>query len=233
MSKRAIAYIRVSTDRQELSPTAQREQVEAYCNFKGFELVALMDETGVSGTTPFAQRKRGGDLLASLGDCDAVVFSKLDRAFRDTVDCIATVERIRAAGKSVHFIDLGIDTSTAMGQAFMEMSAVFAKLEWRRISDRTRECLQSAARAGKRLGGVPFGLRTKARFEDGRKVDGGVYVPVPEEQAVIERIRALRGGPRPKPYREIARILRDENVPTRRGGTWQSEQVRRIARRDA
>jgi DNA invertase Pin-like site-specific DNA recombinase len=231
--KRAFAYLRVSTGSQELSPLVQRDQIAAYCVVKGYMLVDVLEETGVSGTVPFARREQGGALLARLADVDAVVFSKLDRAFRDTVDCIMTVEQLRAAGKAVHFLDLGIDTTTAAGQLCMEMMASFAKFERRRIADRTKEALGAARIAGKKLGGVPFGFRPAARIVDGRKVDGGVHVPVASEQSVIEQVRALRfdARGRKRPFRAIAAELNRMGVPSPRGGRWHGEQARRVVAR--
>lgn len=230
--RRAGLYLRVSTDRQELSPVAQRAEGRAYTEFKGLALADadVFEDIGVSGSVPLASRPAGARLMAALDRLDMVIFTKLDRAFRDTVDCILTVDLLRAKGKTVVFLDLGIDTSTAVGQMFMEVSAAFAKFERRRISDRIKECLKSAQEAGKKLGAVPFGYVPGVTIVEGKKVNAGTHLPKESEQAVIDVIGLWWGegcG-----CREISRRLNQNNVPTRRTGKWHPEMVRRIVVRE-
>lgn len=225
---KAFAYVRVSTDRQELSPEVQTEQVRAYCSLKGFEIVAVFEEVGVSGSVPLADRPRGAEMLARLGEADTIVFAKLDRAFRDTVDCILTVERMREAGKAVAFLDLGVDTTTPAGGLCLEMMAAFAKFERRRISERTREALATAKGQGKKIGPAPLGYRNAATVVDGRKVDGGVWTPVDSELQLVRRIVRMRES---MTLRAIAEKLNAEKVPTRRGGVWAPETIRKVTAR--
>lgn len=226
--KRAFLYTRVSTERQEVE--AQRSQGLAFANYHGYELVALPDEIGVSGSVKFARRPVGAEIMRRLAEVDAIIFPKVDRGFRDTVDAILTVEAFREAGKAVHFLDIGMDTTTALGQAFFEMSAVWAKLERRRIGERIREKMAEAAKRDDwRCGPAAYGYRNLAVIEDGRKVNGGRQAVVLEEAPTIARIVELRRAG--KSHREIAHELQSNCVPTRRGGSWHAETVRRILAR--
>ncbi len=47
--RRAIAYLRCSTHRHDLSPDAQREDVAAWAGREGVEMVAWQEDRGVSG----------------------------------------------------------------------------------------------------------------------------------------------------------------------------------------
>jgi site-specific DNA recombinase len=227
---RAVAYVRVSTTSQELSPDAQKEQVSAYCRLKGFDLVAVLEEVGVSGSVSLSDRPKGAELLADPSRFDTIVFAKLDRAFRDTVDCILTVERLTKEGKTVHFLDLGIDTSTPAGHLCLTMMAAFAKFERQRISERTKEALAQAKANGKKIGAAPIGFRNAVTVEaDGTRLNAGVWTPVADELAVVERIRGLRR--RGRTLRQIADTLTAEGVPTRRGGTWAPQTVKKIVDR--
>lgn len=225
---KAFPYLRVSTDRQEVE--AQRSQVRSFAAFHPYDLLELDDEIGVSGSVPFAKRPVGGEIMARLAECDAVIFPKVDRGFRDTVDAILTVDALRAAGKAVHFLDIGMDTATAMGQAFFEMSAVWAKLERRRIGERIKEKMAEKAKAPDwRPGPAGFGFRNRARIVDGRKVDGGLHEAEASEAEALSLITSMRG----RPLREIAAALIAAKVPTRRGGEWHPFTVAKVLRRMA
>lgn len=226
---KAAIYVRVSTTSQDLSPIAQEEQARFYCQMRGHEVVAVFVEIGVSGSTEFAARPQGAQLIVRLADFDVVIFTKLDRAFRSTVDCITTVELFRTAGKAVVFLDLNIDTSDPAGGLCLQMMAAFAEFERRRIGDRIKESLRVVKAQGRSVGQAPYGYRNRARLQNGRKVDGGLHEPVPEEQAVIARIMRRRGEK--ARLADIAVELQRDRVPTRRGGTWSPEHVRKIIAR--
>lgn len=233
MTKRAFAYLRTSTSLQELSPIAQRDQIAAYCVARGYDLVAVFDESGVSGTVPFAKRERGADLLAKIAEVDAVVFSKLDRAFRDTVDCIMTVDFLRSVGKAVHFLDLGIDTTTAAGQFCLELMASLAKFERRRIADRTKEALGKVQEQGRKIGRAPFGTRNLVKFApDGKRVGAGLHGTDEAEIPIVRRIFELSEQKRPHlSHRAIARKLNEECLKTRTGKPWIHQMVGKVIAR--
>lgn len=228
---KAFAYLRVSTDRQEV--VAQRAQAAAYAAYHRYELLDLADEIDVSGSVPFAERPVGAELLRRLAECDAVIVTKVDRAFRDTVDAILTVALLQKAGKSVHFLDMGLDTTTPAGELCLTVMAAFAAFERRRIGERIKEKLAAVQTQGRKIGPAPFGYRNLARMVDGRKVDGGRHEAVEDEQRMIARIRMLRSGSGGKAmsYRAIAEMFERYGVPTRRGGKWAPETVRKIVRR--
>ena len=48
---RAVAYVRMSTERQDLSPAAQRAAIERWAAGAGVAVVAWHDDLGVSGGT--------------------------------------------------------------------------------------------------------------------------------------------------------------------------------------
>lgn len=227
--KRAFGYLRCSTDRQEVE--AQRSQVRAFADFKKYELLDIGDEVDVSGSIEFAKRPVGAEILRRLDECDAVIFPKVDRGFRNTVDAILTVDGLRARGKDIHLLDIGMDTTTAMGRAFFQMSAVWAELERGRTQERIKERLAEAAqRPDWHHGPAPFGSRNLARVVDGRKVDGGRHGVFEQEAVAIETIRMYRFGLRMS-LRDIAAALNKDGVPTRNGGRWAPQTVANIVGR--
>jgi DNA invertase Pin-like site-specific DNA recombinase len=67
-AKKAVAYVRMSTDRQDLSPDAQRAAISRWASAQGVAVVAWHDDLGVSGGTPLEERP---GLLAAIEAIDA------------------------------------------------------------------------------------------------------------------------------------------------------------------
>lgn len=148
---------------------------------------AMHIEAGISGAIPFSERPEGGKLWAKLVKGDVLVASKLDRMFRSAGDCLAVVETLKARGTSLYLLDLngGADDVSGNGIArlFLTIVSAFAEFERDRIGERIRATKRAQKARGEYLGGKPpFGW----------KVRGTDLVPVPEEQAALARMRALR-----------------------------------------
>ena len=120
-----IAYLRCSTQEQVTSGLgleSQRERIKAYAAMKGLELGRIIVDEGVSAGKPLASRPGGALLLSALAGrrASAVVVLKLDRAFRNAADCLATVEKWARTGTALHIVDLGgnsIDSTTSIDWA--------------------------------------------------------------------------------------------------------------------
>jgi DNA invertase Pin-like site-specific DNA recombinase len=169
-------------------------------------------------------------MLAALGrEVTTVVAFKLDRLFRSTLDCLETVQRWDRQRIGLHLIDFNgaqLDTRSAMGRLMLTMGAAFAEMERSLIGERTSAALQHMKRQGVRLGGVPYGFRATT--------PGGPLETDTDELATVREIlRRRRAGDAQTSYRAIARHLDRSGVPTRHGGAWKAETVRRIvSRRD-
>lgn len=224
-----IGYIRVSTKEQAaegISLEAQEQKVRAYCALKGVVLEHLIVDAGVSAAKPLATRPGGRQLLAlAEGGKDVVAF-KLDRLFRDCVDCLDVVRRWDKAGTALHLIDLGgqaIDTSTAMGRFFLTVIAGAAELERNLIGERTSTAMQHLRSQGVSMGRAPYGYRySDEAGDDGRRQ----LVTAPEEQWTLARMQRLRAAG--LSYAAIAAVLTEDGVPTKRGGAWHKVTVRDI-----
>jgi DNA invertase Pin-like site-specific DNA recombinase len=127
------------------------------------------------------------------GEVDGLIVSKLDRLSRSVAQFSNLLERFRAKGWGLVILDLGIDTTTIMGEAMATMAATFAQVERRRIGERTKEAL-----AVRRSQGVRLGRPTSA--------------PAP----VVARVRRMRSEG--MTLQAICDVLNDESVPTPRGG---------------
>lgn len=224
MKKQAVAYIRVSTEEQAqegLSLEAQRAQLQAYCTLRGMELVEIFCDAGVSAGTPLVKRPQGKLLTARLDEkprIDAIVAYKLDRLFRNTLDCLQALERWERQNIALHLIDMGgqaIDTSSAMGRFFMTIMAGVAEMERNMTRDRTIMAMQHKKAKGGVVGTPPLGFRAD---------EDGMLVEVPHEQAALRRMHELKQQGRS--VRQIAKLLNDEGHACR-GRSWHKTSVHR------
>lgn len=182
-------YIRVSTLQQANdgdSLETQLKQINSYSALKGYEipLENFITERGVSGNLEFESRPEGSKLFERLEAGDVLIFSKLDRAFRNTRNALNTLHELKLRGVSVHFIDLGGDvTNDSIGSVIFTILSAFATFERDRISTRIREVKQVQKAEGKFLGGF-------TRF--GYQVAEDRLVKDPAQQKIIREMRDMK-----------------------------------------
>lgn len=185
----AYGYVRVSTLQQANegdSLETQLRQISSYSELKGYSIPSenLITEKGVSGSLEFEKRPEGAKLFASLQRGDVLVFSKLDRAFRNTRNALNTLHELKQRGVSIHFIDLGGDvTNDGIGSVIFTILSAFATFERDRIATRIREVKQVQKAEGKFLGGF-----TRFGFE----VEDDKLIPKPSEQVIIKEMKLMK-----------------------------------------
>ena len=229
---KAIAVIRVSTNQQAdegVSLAAQEKAVRTYCEFRGLDLVDVVIEAGVSGSKPMAKRKGGRKVLAAIksGEVQAVVAYKLDRLFRNTVDCLTNIESWESQGVALHLLDMGgqaVDTSSPMGKFMLSVMAAAAQMERDQVKARTQFAIDEKKSRGEKTGGkLPYGWRLAA--------DGVTLEPDPSEQIVLQRLKSLRsrGWTYPQIRDEFNKIFPKKA----RGSKWHVTSLRRAVARAA
>jgi DNA invertase Pin-like site-specific DNA recombinase len=220
---KAVAYVRVSTGKQDLSMDAQEEKIRLYCRLNALNLVEVIRERGVTAKIKLNKRPEGSRIakLTAAGVCHIVAL-KLDRLFRNAVDALMHVEEWERAGISLHLVDMGgqsVNTGSSMGKMMITMLAGFAEFERNMIAERTTAALSYKKAHGEVYNHVPYGYV---------RDDAGKLVSLPTEQAVIERI--LQSDAAGSSLREIAKDLNDVGIPTKRGKLWAAQTVADVLR---
>lgn len=216
----AVAYVRVSTDDQNLGPDAQRAQIAAWAARQGVSVVAMFEDHGVSGAAELGDRP---SLLAALAavrthGAGVLVAAKRDRIARDTV-VAAMVERTAvAAGAVVRTADGASDASGPEGLMMRGMTDLFAAYERELIRARTRAALGVKRARGERIGGVPYGYELA--------LDGVHLVALEAEQGTIARARELRA--QGWSLREVATSLAHEGRISRTRRAFDAKQIARM-----
>ncbi len=223
--KRAIGYVRVSTSEQVLEGISldnQKAKIQAYCDLNDLELVTIIEDAGKSGKN--LSRDGIETILWKIKrkEIDAIVVYKIDRLSRKVIDTLTLIETFEKAGITFHSLNEKIDTSTAMGRFFLNITASLAQMERDLISERTKDALQMKIANNERAGQVPFGYRVAE--------DGVTLIPHKEEQEVIKAIRRLRS--QGLSYRAICEALdRAGYIP--QGKYWHPQTVKNILKKAA
>jgi DNA invertase Pin-like site-specific DNA recombinase len=154
-SLRAVGYLRVSTDDQAesgLGLAAQRLQIETEADRRNWSLVTIRQDAASGKST--ANRPALAKCLADLqaGRADLLIVAKLDRLTRSTLDFATLLERFHRKNWGLIVLDLGVDTSTPVGEVMASVVAAFAQYERRIIGQRTKAALAAAKARGVKLG---------------------------------------------------------------------------------
>lgn len=211
-----VAYFRVSTDRQGMSGLGLDAQRAAVARHIGqAELVAEFTEVE-SG------RKNDREQLAH-----AMSLAKRTKATL----VIAKLDRL---ARNVHFISGLLESGVPFvcadmpeaDRTFLQMMAVFAELEARKISERTKAALAQIKEQGRKLGSPTPELGSAAGIA---KLQAKADRYAERVGPLVREIMAKTGA---KTMRDIAEVLEARGIETPRGGcVWHASQVSNLLKR--
>ena len=221
--KKAIGYIRVSTEQQAdegISLAAQRAKIEAWCELNDYELVAIYEDAGVSGKT-VSKRPQLQAALAEMKKGMALVVYSLSRLARSTKNCIEIADELKSAGSDLVSLTEKIDTSSAMGEFFFTLIAALGQMERKVIGERTKAALAHKKAIGEKYAPVPFGYK---------EIEGRLEV-VKHEALLVAEINQKRAAG--YTLQSIAHYLNEKGVMGKQGGKWYASSVSCILKRAA
>jgi site-specific DNA recombinase len=214
---RALIYARYSTTLQSDASIEDqvricRERAES----EGWAVAGTFSDAAISGGV----RDRPGlnGLLAAVRAGDVVVAESVDRLSRDQEDIAAIAKRVRFAGARIFTLGEG-----EVGKLHVAVSGLMADLYRDNLADKTRRGQTGRVIAGFNPGGLAYGYRRIARFDErGEPIHG--LREIDEDQAlVVRRIFAeFIDGRSP---REIAGRLNAEGVVSPSGGKWSAASI--------
>lgn len=158
----AWGYARGSTSAQVMTLDDQQRKCRDYHALRLADRAAWggsFVDAATTGKTPFGDRPSGRDLNRRLARGDHVVFTKLDRAFRNARDAINQLSSWVERGVEVHVVDLGMDTSTPIGRLVVHVMVAFGEFERALISERTAESVRHRKLLGLPAGKPPWGYK--------------------------------------------------------------------------
>jgi len=163
MPNRVAFYLRVSTDGQ--STENQLLELEKVAKHRGWEVAAVFDDNGISGSRGREYRKQFDQLIkdSTRGKFDLVAAWSVDRLGRSLQDLVAFLGELHGVGCDLYLHQQGIDTTTPAGKAMFQMCGVFAEFERSMIQERVKAGLMRAKANGKTLGRPSISDQTRKR----------------------------------------------------------------------
>lgn len=216
---KAFGYLRVSGKGQMDGDgfTRQEEAIQKYARANKQTVVDVFRDGGVSGTKELADREGLAALFDGLDSNGVrlVLVERADRIARDLIVGEIILGQFRERGVQVVEVEGGTDLTVADGDPTRKLI--------RQILGAVAEFDKSVIVAKLRA------ARDRMRRKDGRCEGRKPYGAKPEEAAVVERIKTLRGEGRS--LRDIAAALDAEKAPTRTGAKWSAMMVKNVVDR--
>ena len=218
--KKVCAYARVSSGKDAMLHSLSA-QVSHYSSFiqqhPDWIYVGVYADEAVTGTLEERPNFQRMLVDARAGKIDIIITKSVSRFARNTVTLLEATRELKELGIDVYFETTKIHTLSSEGELMLALLAGFAQEESRSVSENMRVRIKHDFEQG-----VIWGGKDALGYKLVRKK----MVVVPEEAAIVRKIYNLylQGNG----VVAIAKILRDNNVPTQRGGRWQKSTIESI-----
>lgn len=231
-----VAYCRTSTQNGAGADSldAQEQACRDWATANGHDVVIVFRDDALSGALGIEDRPGLAASLMALddGDAEGLVVHRPDRLARELHVQEVALAHAWAAGDHVRVFEAAEgaeivrdDPNDPQRRFLRQVMGAAAELERGLIKAR----LQGGRRRKAARGGYIGGARLHRRY--GYQLEEGEYVPVDDEQDIIEYIRTLRGER--ATWDGIAATLNRRGVQPPSGATWYAMTVRRIALRES
>ena len=202
--KKCGLYMRVSTEdqaREGFSLPEQRERLETFCKFKGYEIVDYYEDAGISAKTgnyrPEFERLKA-DIKAKK--INTIVALKLDRITRSIYDWENLMTFLDENSAYLDCVNDEINTISANGKMISRLLMSVSQNEIERTSERTKIGLAGAIKSGHIPHIAPLGYK----HEDKRLV-----IDYSTKDVVIRIFDLYYNG---YSYQKISNLFNDEKV---------------------
>jgi len=233
--RNCYGYVRVSTIKQAeegMSLDLQHKKIEAWCVMKDHHLIKIFKDEGISGAT-IDKRPGLSELMDTIKETDILVIYTMSRLSRSVKDFVFIANELEKKKCKLVCIKESIDTSSAYGKFTANLFASLCQLESDMSKERTLETMKFKAENGEFVGRPPYGWKQL----NGKGTD---LVEIPEEQAVIARIKEMRAvkhklttkkdaKEKHTSYQAIADVLNNEGIkPSDTAKLWYASAIKRI-----
>lgn len=160
---KTIAYLRTSTDKQDLSH--QKLEILEFARRQGLHVDEYVEITISSQKT--SKQRRIDELVQMLNETDVLIVTELSRLGRSTAEVIAIVNALVERNIRLIMIkqNLDIHRQDMNSKIMITLFSLFAELERDLISQRTKEALAAKKAQGQTLG-KPKGTLQKSKFDN-------------------------------------------------------------------
>ena len=202
--KKCGLYMRVSTEdqaREGFSLPEQKERLEAFCKFKGYEIVDYYEDAGISAKTgnhrPEFERLKD-DIKAKR--INTIVALKLDRITRSIYDWENLMTFLDENNAYLDCVNDEINTTSANGKMISRLLMSVSQNEIERTSERTKVGMAGAIKNGHIPHKAPLGYKHE---------DRKLVIDYSTKDIVIRIFDLYYNG---LSYKKISNILNEERV---------------------
>ena len=161
--KKCGLYMRVSTEdqaREGFSLPEQRERLETFCKFKGYEIVDYYQDAGISAKTgnlrPEFERLKEDIKSKKI---NTIISLKLDRITRSIYDWENLITFLDENNAYIDCANDEVNTTTANGKMISRLLMSVSQNEIERTSERTKVGLAGAIKQGHIPSKAPLGYK--------------------------------------------------------------------------
>lgn len=221
-ARKAAIYIRVSTHWQvdKDSLKVQERELTAYCQMVlGINDYVVFTDPGFSAKNTDRPDYQAMMSRVRTGEFSHLLVWKIDRISRNIIDFATMSEELKRLGVTFVSKNEQFDTSTAMGEAMLQIIMVFAQFERKQTSERVTAVMLSRAGNGQWNGGrVPYGYRWDKETASFSLDD--------TEASYVRRMAQLYEEHQSLLY--VAKWLNDADVKTKTGSAWTPTSIHTI-----
>lgn len=160
-----LAYIRTSTDKQELNN--QKLSILEYAHKNNLQITEFIEICSSSKNT--LKLRRIESVLEKLDAADTLIVTELSRLGRSTSEVIDIINQLLQKNIRIIILKQNLDISKhdISSKVIVTLFALFSDLERDLISMRTKEALALKKAQGQKLG-KPYGILQKSKFDKDR-----------------------------------------------------------------
>ena len=180
----ARIYARVSTELQKnaISLDTQIKRCTNACDVKGYKVVGIYKDDGVSGKT--LERDQFQKIIKDSKQGDIIVVDELTRFSRHSAGGIQMLERLVKDGIYLYSLSPDIDFSTPMGKAMFTIMMAFGTMEREVTAKKVSDNMRNLSKQGKLRTKAPFGFKYIGKDKDFEVDD--------EQTEVIKKILKMK-----------------------------------------
>ena len=197
-------YQRVSTEdqtREGFSLSEQKERLEAFCKFKGYEIKDYYEDAGISAKTG-NYRPEFDRLMEDIksGRINTIVALKLDRISRSIYDWENIMTTLEEYDADLVCVNDDINTTSANGKMISRIMISVSQNEIERTSERTKVGLAGAIKQGHIPHQAPLGYK-----HENKKL----VIDYSTKDVVVRIFELYYNG---NSYQTISNILNEEQI---------------------
>lgn len=159
--KKAVLYIRVSTDEQANNGYSLQHQeavLRQYCKIKDIEVIDIYREDFSAKTFDRPEINKAFDFIKrNKRNIDIFLFTKWDRFSRNQSEAHKAIRELHNLGVEVDCVEQPLDLSNPDNKVLLSMYLVLPEVENDKNSQRTKDGMRRAMKEGCFMGKAPLG----------------------------------------------------------------------------